>query len=112
MLAQARQILSKLTDSPPDVFTVTISAPDQVNITFRSEPGEFAGEDESPDGRADLPPLERAILHAATRSPAPAKALARKAGKRLNSRFYQALRALQAKDPPLLIKVAGGFRLP
>lgn len=53
--------------------------------------------------------LQRRILGAVGRDPRPAKVIAHKLGKRLDSHFYAALRALCRHDPPVLLRGADGY---
>jgi hypothetical protein len=60
----------------------------------------------------DVHGLAGAILRVVTPVPAPAKVLAKKLKRPCNSHFYKALRFLMSQDPPKVVKVHGGFRLP
>jgi hypothetical protein len=60
--------------------------------------------------QSHLTRLESAILRHVTTTPIPAKQLASRMGRRLNSHFRDALRSLCRTDPPLLIRTPDGYR--
>jgi hypothetical protein len=56
--------------------------------------------------------LERQIVAAVGDEFKPAKVIARRLGRKLDSHFYRALRSLCRRDPPVLVRGQGGYRRP
>lgn len=103
-LALARRLPEFAECDPAEVLVVVLRC-DGVKLRLRIDPATMGA------AHTDLSPCEQAVLRACTVEPKTVKRLAREAGYSVG-RTGEAVTRLTSLNPPLLIRVHGGVRLP